>query len=36
MSGGYGDDIYYVDNVNDTVTEWWEKVPIPFTAAFLT
>lgn len=23
MSGGYGDDIYYVDNVNDTVTEWW-------------
>jgi len=23
MSGGYGDDIYYVDNVNDTVTEGW-------------
>ena len=23
MSGGYGDDIYYVDNVNDSVTEGW-------------
>ena len=23
MSGGYGNDIYHVDNVKDTVTEWW-------------
>ena len=23
MSGGYGNDIYHVDNINDTVTEQW-------------